>query len=192
MEARRVKPFSKDHSVCGDLLRGSFPAEERLPSWVLALMSLRREVDYLSFREGGEFCGFAYTSSAGGTLYVLYLAVPERVRSKGYGAKILSHLVESNPGKNVVLNVEPPDETADNNEQRRRRIGFYARNGFRDTGFRMVDSTGEYLILSTGELFCSEDYERAISKVGLGFFGARVLSRPAKRFFGDGRGGSFR
>lgn len=59
-------------------------------------------------------------------VFVLYLAVNDRIRSKGYGTKILDWL-KQNTEKIIVLNVEAINSSAKNALQREKRISFYNR-----------------------------------------------------------------
>lgn len=108
-------------------------------------------------------------------MYVLYLAVNDEIRSKGYGTKMLNQLKEMSAGKEITLNVEPLDKKADNYSQRVRRMEFYIRNGFRDTGYRLVDLTGEYSILSTADDFTIEEYKKAITQIGMNLYKPKVI-----------------
>ena len=80
---------------------------------------------------------------------------------------MIKHLSEMSGNKEITLNIEPLDENADNYEQRVKRMEFYERNGFRDTGYHLLDVTGEYAILSTAYSFNVEDYKKAICKIGM-------------------------
>lgn len=176
MQSKKIRFFSKDYSVCKALQRRAFPKEEQYPFWQLRLMTLKKGVRFSAFYDGVLFCGIAYTASTERVMYVLYLAVDDRLRSQGYGTKILDLLQAENPEKDIVLNVEPLDERAKNYEQRKKRLAFYGRNGFSDTGYRMTDVTGEYCILSNSERFSVSDYKKAISKIGMNRYKPEITS----------------
>ena len=55
-------------------------------------------------------------------MYVLYLAVNDKIRSKGYGTLMLKHLNEMSGNKEITLNIESLDENADNYKQRVKRL----------------------------------------------------------------------
>lgn len=88
---------------------------------------------------------------------------------------MLRQLKEMSDGKELVLNIELLDKTADNYKQRVKRMEFYERNGFRDTGYCLVDVTGEYSILSTGDSFGVEEYEKAIKQIGMNLYKPKVV-----------------
>ena len=69
---------------------------------------------------------------------------------------------------------------ADNAEQRRRRFSFYERSGFRDTGYAVQDSTGEYWTLARevpGTPFDPDDFRDALHCLDCGLITARVVRR---------------
>ena len=80
--------------------------------------------------------------------FLWFLAVDSERRGGGYGSKILDLLKAKFPDCQLVLDMEQvADTSAGNPEQRRRRLKFYERNGFRmnleimvtDPPFRMED-----------------------------------------------------
>ena len=60
-----------------------------------------------------------YTTENDKYIYVLYLAVNDRIRSKGYGTKMLNWL-KSDTDKIIVLDAESIDPSAENAQQRER------------------------------------------------------------------------
>lgn len=175
MELQRVSLYGKDYKLYKALQQKAFPKEEQYPFWILRLMALRKGIDYLAHYDKNLFCGISYTSSTDNMMYILYLAVNDENRSKGYGTRILNKLKEIGAGREITLNVEPLDETADNYIQRVRRMEFYNRNGFHDTGYRLLDVTGEYAILSTAYEFSSKEYKKAISKIGMNLYKPKII-----------------
>lgn len=175
VEIQKVSLWAKDYKAYKALQKRAFPPEEQYPFWVLRLLVCRKGIDYLAHYENDLFCGISYTSSTDSMIYVLYLAVNDEIRSKGYGTKILNQLKEMSAGKEVTLNVEPLDEKADNYSQRVRRMEFYMRNGFHDTGYRLVDTTGEYAILSTTDNFAIKEYKKAITQIGMNLYKPKVI-----------------
>lgn len=51
-------------------------------------------------------------------VFILYLAVNDKIQSKGYGNKILNIIKENNMDKEITLNIKPLDKNADNYQQR--------------------------------------------------------------------------
>ena len=130
----------------------SFPVEERDP-FENMLQAIRRreqagpqECENCHFQvavEGGRAAGMAFFNYYPKTRmgFIPYLAVHPAWRNAGLGTRLYHHLLEcvavearashSYPAVGVVFEVEVPKLGSDPGEQalRRRRIGFYQRNG---------------------------------------------------------------
>jgi GNAT superfamily N-acetyltransferase len=167
LKEERVCLFSKNAKKVKRLFRSAFPAVEKIPFWILRLFSLRRGIDFLSFSGGGVFVGFTYLVSYKKTTFVLYLATDDSLRGKGYGSRILSFIKDKKPGQRIVLNIEPLDDKAPNAEQRRKRLAFYEKNGFAETGYVVRDSSASYDALCCGSSFDPDEYGRLLSRLAL-------------------------
>lgn len=79
-----------------------------------------------------------------------YFAVIDEHRNKGIGAEFLKHIAAKFQSANsVVGEVEDPD-CAHNEEDKKlqhRRLNFYLRNGYRDTGVRVKLFDVNYIVL---------------------------------------------
>lgn len=82
-------------------------------------------------------------------LSIFYLAVSPRARGKGYGSMILDYVKKKGKEKNVNLDVEALDTSAENIAERFRRVEFYRRNGITDTGYRLFGNGIKYMVLSS-------------------------------------------
>lgn len=143
---KNVRYGNRHYRAVRPLYRQAFPSIERLPLWLLSLLALRSDVDFLAAYDGDDFCGLLYLLHDGDHTLIFYFAVRTDLQSKGYGAEILQWLQRRR--KTVSLIMESMHEACDNAEQRLRRKRFYLRNGFQDTGFYMT-SRGMYDILCT-------------------------------------------
>ncbi len=162
--------FSRPAGSVKSLYHDAFPKEERYPYLLLKLLSLRRCISFLEYGDVDEKpISFSYTVEGEEMVFILYLAVEENSRSKGYGSEILSLLKNRYVGKSLTLNIEPLDSAAANFSERQKRFAFYERNGFSDTGYNLRDSTMTYMILSTAEDFDAEKYRKTL--LGLHPFG---------------------
>ena len=92
MEARAVTAGTEDAQEVERLLEAAFPPYERPPFSFLTTQAEREEVSLLAYRDEGLFCGFAFMIEDARLAYVLFLAVGEGVRSKGYGARMLADI----------------------------------------------------------------------------------------------------
>ena len=77
------------------LMRTVFPQNEQIPMWLLRVLAFRKNVDFRAFYDDDQFCGVLYTVEDNKYIFVLYLAVNDRIRSKGYGTKILDWLKQN-------------------------------------------------------------------------------------------------
>ena len=171
---------SSDRTAIKNIYLKSFPKYERLPWWILRFLAVRKGIDITAYYDGELLCGFTYTVTEGNILFVLFFAVADTVRGKGYGSAILSYLKESNPGKSVLLNVELLDPSADNYEERVRRFRFYERNGFYDTKYDIEEVGGVFRVLATAPTFDNKEYLRVFRKMSFGFWRPRIMQAERK------------
>ena len=92
MEHTRVIRKQKDYRLVVELMRTAFPPEERIPIWVLNLLSKKRNVNFNAWYDNGEFCGITYTIESEKMIFLLYFAVNAQQRPKGYGSRIIHEL----------------------------------------------------------------------------------------------------
>ncbi len=174
MKVRKIYPFCKDYRELAALQKSAFPKEEQYPLWALHLLALRKGVNYICFEEDNHICGLMYYAQTDKMIYVLYAAVSEQYRGSGFGSRMFKWLIENAEGREVTLNIEPIDESADNYQQRVRRLHFYERLGFRDTNAYLNDTTGCYSILSTSNSFSAEEYKKAIYKLAMNLYKPKI------------------
>ena len=152
------------------LMRTAFPQNEQMPMWLLRVLALRKSVNFRAFYDDEQFCGVLYTAEDNKYVFVLYLAINDRIRSKGYGTKILDWL-KQNTEKIIVLNIEAINYSAKNALQREKRISFYNRNGIFDTGCKFIDKGETYSVLTSDiEHFDSKEYEMLLSRFSFGTY----------------------
>lgn len=99
------------------LMKTAFPRNELIPLWVLNILALRKSINFRAFYDDEQFCGIMYTAENDKYIYVLYLAVNDQIRSKGYGTKMLNWL-KSDTDKIIVLDVESIDPSTENAAKR--------------------------------------------------------------------------
>ncbi len=128
---------SKRKREIKDIYISSFPKNERMPFPMMVAMSALRNTEFFAFYDGDTLCGFLYMASMADQTFVMFFAVAEKLRSKGYGSAILSKLSEIHPENKLIISIEPCCEDADNLEQRLSRKKFYLRNGYSETGYMM-------------------------------------------------------
>lgn len=163
-------------SIC-HLMKSAFPQNEQFPLWLLHLLALRKNVNFRAFFDEDQFCGVIYTVESSIYIFVLYLAVNDKIRSKGYGSQILQWLKQST-SKTIVLNVEAINGNAANSKQREKRVEFYQKNGITDTGYFFTDKDEKYSVLSSdSEHFSIAEYNSLLERFSLGSFKVNFSKR---------------
>ena len=152
------------------LYTSAFPKYERLPFWVLMALEQFKRANFAAFFDGDVFCGFTYSVTVKGSHFIMFFAVEECLRLKGYGSAILSKIKSIYSNSDVVLNVEIPDENASNFGERVKRIEFYKKNGFYDTGYNVREVGGEFRVLATDGKFDFNAYKNVFRKISFGFW----------------------
>lgn len=150
----------------------AFPKEERIPWWLLWLNACRNGVDLCAWQDGDTFCGMTSSVTVGNVHFLLFFAVAENCRGRGYGSEILRLLRQRY--QTVVLNVEPLTDTAPNLAQRKRRFAFYERNGFVDTGWYVWEIGGKFRVLSTEASLNVPAYKKLFRKLTFGLWDVRL------------------
>ena len=154
------------------LYRTAFPKEERLPWWLLRLNACRRGIDLTAFLDGDTFCGFTASVTVDKMHFLLFFAIPEELRGRGYGSAILSQLRQNY--ETVTLNVELLDENAPNYSQRLRRLAFYRKNGFYDTAYHVWEVGGKFRVLGTEPQLDAATYKKIFKKISLGMWNVKL------------------
>lgn len=90
---------------------------------------------------------------------MMFFAVDEALRSKGYGSLILQQLKNKYPDKKIIISIEPCDDNASDIDLRKRRKSFYMRNGYNETGYTMkLNGVVQEIIITNGEFVKREFY----------------------------------
>lgn len=134
---RQLIVDSKDHKYYReimDIYREAFPPEECFPAEDLAELVRMGKGTALAYEDriDGEdrFVGAIYIVSDDVNVMALYFAIPEDLRGCGYGSRILRQLADEYPDHKISLQIETTREPSDDIEMRKRREGFYRRNGY--------------------------------------------------------------
>lgn len=114
------------------LYRNAFPRAERVP--VRFLMDKNVDSTLNACYDEELFCGFYSTLTFGNITHILFLAVDDTLRGKGYGSALLELISYHYPQNRIILDIEAEDSTAPNNDQRIRRKAFYEKNGYTESG----------------------------------------------------------
>jgi len=168
MEIIKITQDFKEKEKLYRLNDEAFPKEERIPSYKLLELLQELNCDAWAFYDD-IFVGFAVllSDAALEMAYLSYFAIDGAQRSKGYGGMALAKLAEVYEGYQIVLDMERMDESADNYDQRLRRLAFYERNGYRraKVGFRYFKMDLE-IMCSRGK-FREQEFRQLIERIKL-------------------------
>lgn len=119
------------------IYEASFPKEERMPFVLMLCMSGMKSTEFLAFYDADKLCGFVYMAVLGRQNFIMFFAVDENLRSKGYGSSILSWIQHRYPDNTIMVSIEPCREGLPDLAQKLRRKKFYMANGYQETGYEM-------------------------------------------------------
>ena len=159
LSAQPITKDFKDLGLFNDLYKSAFPKSERAPMAFLFQRAKKDMVKFTAYYDEATFVGFSYTITVGDLTYLLYLAIQTNIRSKGYGAQILSNIKEQHPDNRIVLNIEIEDEKADNNAERIRRKSFYLKNGYNLTKIHFEMNKNKFDVLVNNGTCTAEEFK---------------------------------
>ena len=166
LDENKITSADAENYEVRHLYEEAFPEEERLPWNDLLRLTDAMPLDFTTYYDLDTFVGLTIVLPRDDYNWFWYFAVEEGLRGKGYGQKILTHIIEQYKDKRLILDMESPRQTCDNLDQRLRRRDFYLMNGFRDTEAEKTFEGITYTILLKGEgTFTSEDYDHIISEL---------------------------
>ena len=158
--------LDEENAQVRSLYESAFPEEEQIPWGDLMRLVKTMSLDFSVYCEDGNLVGLTIVYPRSQFNWFWYFAVPESLRGKGIGQRILSQLLEKYRGQSNILDMESPEQVCDNSAQRKRRHAFYLRNGFRDTGVGKSFKGIEYTIMMIGEgSFTQRDYDQIINEL---------------------------
>ena len=167
MKIRSIFPFTPLFWRVKALYEASFPVQERI-SWPwMVWMALFGQADFLAYYDGPDFAGFSYSLRSKTSYYLLFLAIPSQQQSKGYGRQILQEVARRAGQRPIFLVIEPLDESADNYEQRLKRLAFYEKNGYQLTDYIYFENQEVYQVLTNQISTDFQDFERLAKRIEL-------------------------
>lgn len=160
LSEKRVTPADTAlRSQINQLYQQAFPPNERRDlSHLLTPGQNIGEVFAYCDQEG--FVGFACLLNSLDISHIIYFAVTETLRDKGYGSEILRRLCRQKPGNRVIVDIERDGPSAENHVQRQQRKQFYLRNGFGETPVKYRWQQEDYEILSYGGTIQPEEFHQ--------------------------------
>ena len=178
LKSKLVTSKSKDINKIKKIFKGSFPKEERMPFFLMLLLTKIQSMEFISFYDGDTLCGFVYMVSNQNVTFIIYLAVDEELRSKGYGSCIISDVQKLYPNNKIVLYIDQSDVEALDKEQRIKRKNFYIRNNFKESGY-LVQSTPKVLqevLVKNGD-FIESEFLQALKECSNGMLKANLKKK---------------
>ncbi len=155
IEKRITKNFD-DFNLFWQLYQTAFPEEERLP--LAFLFGKNQESDLIACYDETTFCGFYSTVTFGDITHIMFFAIKEELRDRGYGSQVLHLIAERYSGNRIILDIEAEDPKAANNHQRIRRKAFYKRNGYTESEIAYIWRTVPYQILIQNGTITSSEF----------------------------------
>lgn len=155
---KNVMPETKNLEEIRCLYEKSFPKNERRPFMELLTVP-QSSAETVALNDGELFCGFAVFLNGKEISHIIYFAIEEKLRNRGYGSSALQALHTYKKGRRIMVDIESEKPEAPNNEQRHKRKQFYLRNGYTQTSIRYHWRQEDYEILTYGGNVTEEEYE---------------------------------
>lgn len=102
INCRETKILGRNFFKVRRLYLSAFPKIERHELMELFSASSKGKAEFLQFTEDGKFLGLAYVIVRGSVAFLLYFAVEESRRNRGYGSAILETIRKKYAGKDIV------------------------------------------------------------------------------------------
>jgi GNAT superfamily N-acetyltransferase len=151
LTVRRLDRFSQVEEIYASRMPQDFDPDEIRPLFSLRKSWERKEYICYGLSGSAGLVAYAFFVHRGRHLLLDYLAVSETHRGEGLGSAFLKEVTARIPDAECVLvEVEDPDGAQDEEARslRLRRIAFYRRSGFYDTGIRSCSFGVDFCILN--------------------------------------------
>lgn len=142
-----VTKIYKEHMVI------DFPKEELKPLDMILKLIEENRYEAMGLYDGDLLTGYVFIVRIDNSYLLDYIAIFPEYRNDGKGSNLLSLLAEHlDDADSIIVEVENPKYTDDGAlaDLQTRRIGFYKRNGCRDTGLRVSCFGAKFIILEMG------------------------------------------
>ena len=146
-----ISEVKKDYVEIKELYEESFPRTERFPFNYIIRKSNKKDIQFDVVYDENKMIGMSYIILEGNIAFILYFAVNNKHRGKGYGTEILKQVKEKYKNHTILLEIEEIKEDSSNYEQRIRRKAFYEKNGFFGTNKLIKEGPHIFEIMTTNE-----------------------------------------
>lgn len=156
LSLKLVDEESPDRELLLKMYVESFPPDEWHPGMVgqyrTSLTKDWKTDEYL-IMDGDAVIGLICIVHSATHAYMLYLAVSPQYQGKGYGSRVLTLFKKMYPNHIRFFDLEVPDESAANAQQRAARIRFYERNGYHLIDFVFEDNGVLLTVMTNADKF---------------------------------------
>ena len=150
------------------IYRSVFPEYERVPeNDVLNLIDADPSITLSAYLEDGAVAAMTFVLDSFDLpfAYFFFLGVSEKHQGEGTGSRVLDE-VKKRCARPILLDMEVVgDPQAKNPEQRKRRLRFYRRNGFTQTGLMLPFEGVPYEVMAYGADITQEDVDALDAKM---------------------------
>ena len=152
-----ITPDSPLNREVERLIQEQFPENEQSTMDDLAYWLSLGISDYRGYLDGDQFVGFTFIICTEKMVFGLYLATDGKLHSKGYGSQIMNIVREIVKDRVFCFNIEALEASAENEEQRVRRLRFYERLNLRPTGYAVKYEVPFWVMSNRPEDFSPEE-----------------------------------
>ena len=178
VRVEEISRKSKEKRKIKEIYKESFPKEDRMPFWLMLIMAKTPDTDFLCFYDKDILCGFVYMATIENMTCILFFAVDNKIRSRGYGKRILDKIQSMYPDNKIILSIDRCDVEANDLEQRLRRKKFYLNNGYLETEhFLKIGNKKEQEILIKNGDFHAEEFSQFFSKYSKGTINPKIWAK---------------
>ena len=139
--------------VYTERMKEDFPPAELKPLGIIKQCLDKDAYECLGLFDGESMQGYAFLLKRENDYLIDYLAVCPECRNEGIGGKLLGRLGEYlAEAESIIAEVEDPAFEEDDEKRVlcKRRMEFYYRNGFEDTGVKAVCFGVHFILIETG------------------------------------------
>ena len=139
LRAEKVGFTGERRLAVREIYFSAFEKSERMNYPLMLFMAKLWHTDFYAFYDGETLCGMVYMATLLRTTFIMFFAVDEKLRNRGFGARILSQIAKMRPQNTLLVSIEMAgDEPTPENELRARRKRFYQRCGYAETGYKVT------------------------------------------------------
>jgi len=177
LRIEKITGNTQDKQKIKDIYMSSFAVKDRMPFWMLLMVAKMKNTEFISFYDRDILCGFTFMLPIENLTYIMYLAVDETLRSKGYGSRILNEIQSMYPDNKIMLTIERCDEDAKNIEQRVKRKSFYLKNDYIETGYlQKLPGQKQEILIANGK-FDKDEFSCFFKKYSRGLMKPKLCKK---------------